>query len=127
MTTGMNSLHNNSRANLLNPGPGNSELDPVPEINNSYLQLQNQSPDGKISDDWPDTTNVIGSVDSYIDNMRSAPATLLVEKYLKISDFVEYIIDNKDRFIMSKLEHVQSQEDEMSVFMDFLKRFLLNV
>ena len=71
--------------------------------------------------------NVNASVDSYIAMIHKQPLIKLVEKYLQISDFIEYILDNRDLFIESQLVHVQNIEGEMKIFTDFLKRFLLNV
>lgn len=51
----------------------------------------------------------------------------LVEKYLKISDFLEYICENKDVFIGEMLHKVKNKEEEESILMDFLKTFMLNV
>lgn len=50
-----------------------------------------------------------------------------MDKYLKISDFLEYIIENKDIFIGEQLHKVKNKEEEEAILMNFLKTFMLNV
>ena len=51
----------------------------------------------------------------------------LVEKYLQISDFLEYILDNPDIFLEEKFENIATKAEERLVLLDFLKGFLLKV
>ena len=50
-----------------------------------------------------------------------------VEKFLKISDFVTYIIDKMDIFLETKLEGVQTTDETEQVASEYLNHFLLNI
>ena len=39
----------------------------------------------------------------------------MVEKYLKIDDFLEYIILTQDAFLSEELKNIQSAEEQRSV------------
>lgn len=51
----------------------------------------------------------------------------LVEKYLQISDFLQYIIDNMDVFIQKKLSSVKLKEEQRQIQFNYLLEFSLNV
>jgi ribosomal protein L9 len=51
----------------------------------------------------------------------------MVEKYLKISDFITYILDNEDLFLGQNLEHIQSKQDVQKIRSGYINDFLLNV
>jgi hypothetical protein len=51
----------------------------------------------------------------------------MAEKYLKVSDFVAYILDNRDLFIAEKLTNLKSQDDEFGVFGDYFHNFMINI
>lgn len=51
----------------------------------------------------------------------------LVEKFLKVSDFTEYILDNRDVFMSDDLEGVKTTEENEGVLREFLNNFLRNV
>ena len=53
------------------------------------------------------------------------PTQNLVEKYCKISDFLIYILDNRDYFLGDQLENIQNKKDELEVLSNFLKNFML--
>ena len=50
---------------------------------------------------------------------------VLVHKYLKISDFVEYILDNQELFLGSSLEGVKTYDHQRKIKMQYVKDFLL--
>ena len=45
----------------------------------------------------------------------------------ELSDFVAYILDNRDLFIADKLTNLKSINDEFGVFGDFFHNFLINI
>lgn len=51
----------------------------------------------------------------------------MVEKFLKISDFTEYILDNRDVFMQESLEGMKTSEENEGVLREFLNNFLRNV
>ena len=58
---------------------------------------------------------------------RSGIANKVIEKYLKISDFLKHILNNPDIFLDQKYEGVQTKEEERRILLEFLKLFLLTV
>lgn len=46
---------------------------------------------------------------------------------MKISDFLVYILDNRDYFLGERLEGVQNKRDELEVLSDFMKHFMLEI
>ena len=46
---------------------------------------------------------------------------------MKISDFLVYILDNRDYFLGERLEGVQNKKDELEVLSDFMKNFMLEI
>lgn len=50
---------------------------------------------------------------------------ILVEKYLKISDFIEYILDKKEIFLEEQLRNVKNQDDEEQILNKYLIVFLI--
>ena len=44
---------------------------------------------------------------------------------MKISDFLEYILDNKEIFLECQFKNVKSKNEEMGILNDFLKNFLM--
>lgn len=46
---------------------------------------------------------------------------------MKISDFLVYILDNRDYFLGERLEGVQNKKDELEVLSDFMKHFMLEI
>ena len=50
---------------------------------------------------------------------------ILVEKYLKISDFIEYILEKKEIFLEEQLRNVKNQDDEEKILNEFIIIFLL--
>ena len=46
---------------------------------------------------------------------------------MKISDFLVYILDNRDYFLGERLEDVQNKKDELEVLSDFMKHFMLEI
>lgn len=54
-------------------------------------------------------------------------APKLIEKYLQASDFIGYILDNKDLFLEEELKHVRKKEEENKITMDMLIKFMLEV
>ena len=51
----------------------------------------------------------------------------LIEKYLQASDFIGYILDNRDLFLEEELKHVRSKEEEDKIVMAMLIKFMLEV
>jgi len=51
----------------------------------------------------------------------------MVEKYLKIDDFLEYIILTQDAFLSEELKNVQSVEEQKSVQATYIINFLLQI
>ena len=49
----------------------------------------------------------------------------MIEKYLQISDFVGYILDNKDLFLEEELMNIKTKEEEKKVVMTLIIKFLL--
>jgi hypothetical protein len=49
----------------------------------------------------------------------------MIEKYLQISDFVGYILDNKDLFLEEELMNIKTKEEEKKVVMTMIIKFLL--
>ena len=62
-----------------------------------------------------------------IKDLKEEVKPKLVEKYLKISDFIEYIMDNRDIFIGELFKKVKNKEEEDFIFLTFLENFMLNV
>ena len=58
---------------------------------------------------------------------RNGMANKLIEKYLKISDFLKHILNNPDIFLDQKYEGVQTKAEERRILLEFLKLFLLTV
>ena len=58
---------------------------------------------------------------------RNGMSSKVVEKYLKISDFLKHILNNPDIFLDQKFEGIQTKEEERKILLDFLKSFLLTV
>lgn len=58
---------------------------------------------------------------------RNGMDAKVIEKYLKISDFLKHILNNPDIFLDQKYEGVQTKEEERRILLDFLKSFLLTV
>jgi hypothetical protein len=63
-----------------------------------------------------------------------APATdtpvvgiVTIEKYLQVSDFISYILDNKDLFLEEELKGVRTKDEEQNVVMTLLIKFMLEV
>ena len=46
---------------------------------------------------------------------------------MKISDFLVYILDNRDYFLGERLEGVQNKKDELEVLSDLMKHFMLEI
>ena len=46
---------------------------------------------------------------------------------MKISDFLEYILENKEIFLESQFKNVKSKSEEMQIINDYLKNFLMKV
>ena len=46
---------------------------------------------------------------------------------MKISDFIEYIMDQRDIFIGELFKKVKNKEEEDFIFLTFLENFMLNV
>lgn len=46
---------------------------------------------------------------------------------MQASDFLGYILDNKDLFLEEQLKHVQSKEEEQKVVMAMLVQFMLEL
>ena len=44
---------------------------------------------------------------------------------MKISDFLEYILYNKEIFLECQFKNVKSKNEEMGILNDFLKNFLM--
>ena len=51
----------------------------------------------------------------------------MVEKYLQISDFIHYIIDNMDVFISNNLSSVKLKDEQRKIQFQYLLNFVLNV
>lgn len=49
-----------------------------------------------------------------------------IEKYISVSDFLGYILDNRDIFLQEMLEGVQSKEEQDGVLHSFIGEFLLH-
>ena len=62
-----------------------------------------------------------------IKDLKDEVKPKLVEKYLKISDFIEYIMDNRDIFIGELFKKVKNKEEEDFIFLTILENFMLNV
>ena len=60
-------------------------------------------------------------------DLAAAAAPRLIEKYLQASDFIGYILDNRDLFLEEELKHVRSKEEENKVVMEMLIKFMLEV
>jgi hypothetical protein len=58
---------------------------------------------------------------------RNGMANKVIEKYLKISDFLKHILNNPDIFLDQKYEGVQTKAEERRILLEFLKLFLLTV
>jgi len=50
----------------------------------------------------------------------------MVEKFLKISDFIVYILENEDIFLEENFKDVKTKEEEMNLLTSFLLKFMLN-
>lgn len=46
---------------------------------------------------------------------------------MKISDFLIYILDNRDYFLGEQLENIQNKKDELEVLSNFMKHFMLEI
>ena len=44
---------------------------------------------------------------------------------MKISDFLEYILENKEIFLETQFKNVKSKDEEMIILNDYLKNFLM--
>ena len=51
----------------------------------------------------------------------------MVEKYIQISDFVDYILDNRELFLAQKLQDIKDLEGAKKVLTDYLIHFLLEI
>jgi hypothetical protein len=51
----------------------------------------------------------------------------MVQKYLKVSDFIEHILDNQEIFLGEDLEGIQNRNDQRKIQMRYIKDFLLQV
>ena len=51
----------------------------------------------------------------------------MVEKYLKIDDFCEFIILTQDSILADQMSNVQSVEDQRLVFSRYIIEFLLQI
>ena len=49
-----------------------------------------------------------------------------IEKYISVSDFLGYILDNRDIFLQEMLEGVQSKEEQDGVLHSFIGEVLLH-
>ena len=52
---------------------------------------------------------------------------VLIEKYLKISDFLKYIIENKEIFIEKMLQNIKNKSEETDTMMSYIMNFLLKI
>lgn len=53
--------------------------------------------------------------------------TQFAEKYMKISDFLNYILDNKDQFLGESLHNGLSLKEEKELLSEYIKKFLLEI
>ena len=51
----------------------------------------------------------------------------VIEKYLKISDFVKYILDNKDQLLSGQMKGKKTDLEVNKVIIEYLNIFLTNV
>lgn len=68
-----------------------------------------------------------GPTPAGVADLAASAAPRLIEKYLQASDFIGYILDNRDLFLEEELKHVRSKEEENKIVMDMLIKFMLEV
>ena len=60
-------------------------------------------------------------------NIISVEPPNFIEKYIQISDFLQFILDNPDVFIEAELEMVADKTEEKHILERFLLKFMLEI